>query len=62
MATYISPQIAGESLKVMIEENVPKEFKQSDPYGMMVDDSTDISILKQLVCMCYGRTAMKTSF
>ena len=51
-----SPQIAGEILKVMdkiIEENVLKEFKQSDPYSMTVDDWTDISILKELVCVLW---------
>ena len=59
-ATYTSPEIAGEFLKVMdkmIEESVLEEFKQSDTYSIMVDESTDISILKQLVC--YGRAVVK---
>jgi hypothetical protein len=59
-ATYTSPEIAGEFLKVMdkmIEESVLEEFKQSDTYSIMVDESTDISILKQL--MCYGRAVVK---
>ena len=54
-ATYTSPQIAGEFLKVMdrmIEERVLEELRQSDTYSIMVDESSDISILKQLVCYC----------
>ena len=59
-ATYTSPQIVGEFLKVMdrmIEESVLEEFRQSDTYSIMVDESTDVSILKQLVC--YGRAVVE---
>ena len=34
----------------MIKERVLKEIRQSDAYSIMIDESTDISILKQLVC------------
>lgn len=36
----------------MIEERVLEELRQSDTYSIMVDESSDISILKQLVCYC----------
>ena len=52
-ATYTSPQIAGEFLTIldgMIKEKVLNEIRQSDTYSIMIDESTDISILKQLVC------------
>ena len=59
-AMYTSPQIVGEFLKVMdrmTEEIVLEDIRQSDTYSIMVDESTDIRILKQLVC--YGRAVVE---
>ena len=59
-ATYTFPQIVGEFLKVMDrtnEEKVLEAFRHSDTYNFMIDESTDIGILKQL--MCYGRAVVE---
>ena len=64
-AKYTSPQIVAEFLGIMagiMEENVVENFLIF--YSLMVDESTDVSILKQLVL--YGRCVvsgeLKTHF
>ena len=55
-AKYTSPQILAEFLEVinsLVEEEVLQSVKAS---SFMVDESTDVSILKQLVL--YGRCAV----
>ena len=66
-AKYTSPQILAEFLGVinsLVEEEVLQSVKASSFYSLMVDESTDVSILKQLVL--YGRCvvngAVKTRF
>ena len=57
IATYTSPQIVGEFLEVindMVQGNILQEMQGSSSFSIMVDESTDISILEQLVI--YGRT------
>ena len=41
----------------MIQENVLKDFKDSTYYSLLVDEYTDISVLKQLVL--YGRAVVQ---
>ena len=51
-AKYTSPQIVAEFLGIMndlVEEDVLVNLKASSFYSLMVDESTDVSILKQLV-------------
>ena len=55
-ATYTSPQIVAEFLEVidgMVLEDVLHDMQESTAFSIMVDESTDVSILKQLVI--YGR-------
>ena len=55
-ATYTSPQIVVEFLEVidgMVLEDVLHDMQESTAFSIMVDESTDVSILKQLVI--YGR-------
>lgn len=58
-ATYTSRQVIDEFLDVinaMIQGTVLKNFKDSAYFSLMVDETTDISILKQLVL--YGRAVV----
>ena len=66
-AKYTSPQIVAEFLEALnahVEEKVVMGVKQSTYFSLMVDESTDISILKHLVL--YGRfisnDTLRTSF
>lgn len=66
-AKYTSPQIVAEFLDIisgLVEEDVLENVKASSFYSLMVDESTNISILKQLVL--YGRCVvngeLKTRF
>ena len=59
-ATYTSRQVIDEFLGIMndmIQESVLQSFRDSTYFSLMVDESTDISILKQLVL--YGRAVVK---
>ena len=59
-ATYTSRQVIDEFLGIMnnmIQENVLKYFKDSTYFSLLVDESTDISVLKQLVL--YGRAVVQ---
>ena len=59
-ATYTSRQVIHEFLGIMndmIQESVLQSFRDSTYFSLMVDESTDISVLKQLVL--YGRTVVK---
>ena len=59
-ARYTSPQIVGEFLEAInsvVEEDVLVDMKQSNSYSIMADESTDVSVLKQLVL--YGRAVVK---
>ena len=59
-AKYTSPQIVAEFLDIMndlVEEEVLCDVKGSGFYSVMVDESTDVSVLKQLVL--YGRAVVK---
>lgn len=58
-AKYTSPQILSEFLDVingLVEEEVLLNMKGSASFGIMVDASTDVAVLKQLVL--YGRTVV----
>ena len=62
-AKYTSPQIVSEFSDVMnglVEEEVLCNMKGMSSYGIMVDESTDVSVLKQLVL--YGRAVVKGEF
>ena len=55
-ATYTSPQIVAEFFEVIdgiVLEDVLHDMQESTAFSIMVDESTDVSILKQLVI--YGR-------
>ena len=55
-ATYRSEQIIAEFVECLsstIQENVLSKMHQSKSISIMVDESTDVSVLKQLVL--YGR-------
>ena len=59
-AKYTSPQIVAEFLDVMncvVEEEVLSDMKGSSSDSVMADESTDVSVLKQLVL--YGRAVVK---
>lgn len=59
-ATYTSPQIVEEFIGVInniIETNTLNVFKESAYFSLMADETTDVSILKQLVL--YGRAVEK---
>ena len=58
-AKYTSPQIVTEFLDVIngvVEEEVLSDMKGSSSYSVMADESTDVSVLKQLVL--YGRAVV----
>ena len=66
-ATYTSPQIVNEFLEViddLVSEDILSDMKGSGAFSIMVDESTDVSVLKQLVL--YGRAVaggkLKTHF
>ena len=66
-ATYTSPQIVAEFLEVidgLVSEEVLNDMRRSNLFSIMVDESTDVSVLRQLVL--YGRAVtkgkLKTSF
>ena len=49
---YTSPQILADFLELIdnvVREPVLRNIKNSSVYSLIVDDSTDVSILKQLV-------------
>lgn len=51
-ANYRSRQIVGEFLQILsaqIEDNVLQDLASSRYFAIMTDESTDISVLKQLV-------------
>ena len=55
-AAYTSPQIVNEFLEViddLVSEDILSDMKGSGAFSIMVDESTDVSILEQLVL--YGR-------
>ena len=57
---YTSPQIVTEFLDIIngvVEEEVLSDMKGSSSYSVMADESTDVSVLKQLVL--YGRAVVK---
>ena len=59
-AKYTSPQIVTEFLDVIngvVEEEVLSDMKGSSSYSVMADESTDVSVLKQLAL--YGRAVVK---
>ena len=58
-ATYTSPQIVAEFLEVidgLVLEDVLGDMRGSGAFSTMVDESTDVSMLKQLVL--YGRAVV----
>ena len=66
-AKYTSPQIIADFLEIMdsqVAKSVLKDMKTSGVFSLMIDESTDVSVLKQLVL--YGRTVaegkLKTRF
>ena len=66
-ANYTSPQIVSEFLDVIngiVEEEVLNNMKGSASFAIMVDESTNVGVLKQLVL--YGRCIvsgqLKTKF
>ena len=64
-AQYTSPQIVNEFLEVsLVLEDVLDDMRRSSAFSIMVDESTDVSVLKQLVL--YGRAVaggkLKTRF
>lgn len=59
-ATYTSPQIVAEFLEVidgLVAEEILNDMRGSNVFSIMVDESTDVSVLKQLVL--YGRAVAK---
>ena len=59
-AKYTSPQIVGEFLEIIdaiVNEAVLHDMKQCRFFSIMVDESTDVGVLKQLVL--YGRTVVQ---
>ena len=59
-AKYTSPQIVGEFLEIIdaiVNEAVLHAMKNCRVFSIMVDESTDISVQKQLVL--YGRTVVE---
>ena len=66
-AHYTSEQSISELLQcisTIIDEKIVSDLKSSPFFALMTDESTDISILKQLVLVCRYSTCsgIKTSF
>ena len=60
LATYTSPQIVAKFLEVingMVSDEVLCDMQESAYFNIMVDESTDASILKQLVI--YGKVVVE---
>ena len=59
-AKYTSPQIVGEFLEIIdaiVNEAILDDMKKGRVFSIMVDESTDVSVQKQLVL--YGRTVVE---
>ena len=66
-AKYTSPQIITEFLEfldILITKNVLNDMKASGVFSIMIDESTDVSVLKQLVLYCRTvvRGTLKTRY
>ena len=67
VATYTSPQIVKEFIEVIdgiVGEEVLRDMQESSSFSIMVDESTDVSVLKQLAIYgsCDSREIENTIF